>query len=196
VITSVTRIARLLTIAAGFALLATAILVSVEVIVRRVFSISFNAGSELSSYVLGIVASWGLSYTLLLRGHVRVDALVRHFPERIRSWIDLFTLLGLGIVALLLLTQGYVTFAASWSMNAHSMTPLQVPIWIPQGLWVLGLAFFVVVLAMLAVSAAAALVNGDYRKSRQLIGIQGVEDEAAEALADVRAITEAEGARK
>lgn len=195
-ITSVTRIARLLTIAAGFALLATAILVSVEVIVRRVFSISFNAGSELSSYVLGIVASWGLSYTLLLRGHVRVDALVRHFPERIRSWIDLFTLLGLGIVALLLLTQGYVTFAASWSMNAHSMTPLQVPIWIPQGLWVLGLAFFVVVLAMLAVSAAAALVNGDYRKSRQLIGIQGVEDEAAEALADVRAITEAEGARK
>ncbi|HVX98668.1 MAG TPA: TRAP transporter small permease subunit [Pseudorhodoplanes sp.] len=195
-IASVTRLARLVTVAAGFALLATAILVSVEVIVRRFFLISLNAGSEISSYVLGIVASWGLSYTLLLRGHVRVDALVRHFPERVRLWIDLFALLGLGLVAVLLLIQGFVTFLASWSMDAHSMTPLQIPIWIPQGLWVLGLAFFVFVLGMLAVFAGMALLRGDYRKSQQLIGIQGVEDEAAEALADVRAITEAEGARQ
>jgi hypothetical protein len=49
---------------------------------------------------------------------------------------------------------------------------------------------------MLAVFAGMALLRGDYRKSQQLIGIQGVEDEAAEALADVRAITEAEGARQ
>lgn len=195
-IASVTRIARLVAVVAGFTLLATAILVSVEVIVRRFFLISLNAGSELSSYVLGIVASWGLSYTLLLRGHVRVDALVRHFPERLRLWIDLFALLGLGLVATLLLIQGFVTFLASWSMDAHSMTPLQVPIWIPQGLWVLGLAFFVFVLGMLAVFAGMALLLGNYRKSQQLIGIQGVEDEAAEALADVRAITGAEGTRQ
>jgi TRAP-type mannitol/chloroaromatic compound transport system permease small subunit len=196
VIGPITRLAKSATIAAGFALLATAILVSVEVIVRRFFLISLNAGSEISSYVLGIVASWGLSYTLLLRGHVRVDALVRHFPERIRSWIDLFALLGLAVVAVLLLIQATVTFLASWSLNAHSMTPLQVPIWIPQGLWVLGLAFFVLVLAVLTVLSTMALLKGDDRTSRQLIGIQGVEDEAAEALADVRTITEAEGARK
>lgn len=191
-----TRVARLATVSAGFGLLATAVLVSVEVVVRRMFLISFNAGSELSSYVLGIVASWGLSYTLLLRGHVRVDALVRHFPERIRSWIDLFAILGLGVVAALLLIQGYTTFAASWALNAHSMTPLQVPLWIPQGLWVLGLAFFLVTLVAIAASATSALIRADYRRSRQLIGIQGVEDEAAEALADVRAITETEEARK
>ncbi len=187
----------MVTIAAGLALIAAAILVSVEVIVRRVFLLSFNAGSELSSYVLGIVASWGLAYTLLMRGHVRVDALVRHLPERLRSWIDVFALVGLGLVAILLLSQGFVTFMASWSLSARSMTPLQVPIWIPQGLWVLGLAFFALVLAILVISAITALLRGDHRRSRQLIGIQGVEDEAAEALADVRAITKSKkGPRK
>ncbi len=191
---AITRIARAMTITAGLALLGTAVLVSVEVVVRRFFMISFNAGSEISSYVLGIVASWGLAYTLLLRGHVRVDALVRLFPEKVRAWVDLLALIGLGLVGLLLLSQAFVTFQASLSMNAHSMTPLQVPLWIPQGLWVTGLAFFVVVLGILAVQATGALLKGDYRKSRQLIGIQGVEDEAAEALADVRAIIAAPNA--
>jgi TRAP-type mannitol/chloroaromatic compound transport system permease small subunit len=182
-----------MTVVAGLALLAAAFLVSAEVIVRRVFLVSFNVGSELSSYVLGIVASWGLAYTLLMRGHVRVDALVRHFPEKLRGWVDLIALIGLGVVGLLLFTQATVTFLASWSMNAHSMTPLRVPLWAPQGLWIIGLGFFVVVLAILAVRASIALLTGDYRQSRQLIGVQGVEDEAAEALADVRAITESEG---
>lgn len=186
------RLSRSLTIVAGFALLGSAFLVSLEVILRRVFLVSLNAGSELSSYVLGIVASWGLAYTLLMRGHVRVDALVRNFPEKVRGWFDLLALLGLGAVGLLLFTQATVTFLASWSMNAHSMTPLRVPIWIPQGLWIAGLGFFVIVLAILSVRAGIALLQGDYRQSRQLIGVQGVEDEAAEALADVRAITESE----
>ncbi len=187
---AIARIARVMTIVAGSALLATAILVSVEVITRRLFSISFNAGSELSSYVLGIVASWGLAHTLLLRGHVRVDAAIRLFPERIRAWADLVALIGLGAVGLLILTQAWVTFAASWSMNAHSMTPLRVPLWIPQFLWVAGLAYFVFVLVWLGIRAAAALFRSDFRRSRQLIGIQGVEEEAAEALAEVRAIVQ------
>lgn len=190
------RISRSLTVVAGLALLGAAFLVTAEVILRRLFLVSLNAGSELSSYVLGIVASWGLAYTLLMRGHVRVDALVRNFPEKIRGWFDLLALLGLGAVGLLLFTQATVTFLASWSMNAHSMTPLRVPIWIPQGLWILGLGFFVVVLAVLTVQAGLALLRGDYRQSRQLIGVQGVEDEAAEALADVRAITANEGNKK
>lgn len=178
------RVSRLLVILAGAGLLASAFLVSAEVILRHTLLFSTNAGSELSSYMLGIAASWGFAYTLLMRSHVRVDALVRLLPSRVTGWIDLMALLGLGVVALILLVQAFHTLQASWSLNAHSMTPLQVPLWIPQALWVGGLGFFVVVIGVLAVKSLRMLASGDYAGAARLIGVQGVQAEADEILAE------------
>ena len=72
------------------------------------------------------------------------------------------------------------------------MTPLALPLWIPQALWVFGLAFFLLVVIALFVSALRLLIAGEFRGSRRLVGIQDVEAEAAEALADVRMMTERE----
>ena len=189
---AVSRMARWLTILAGAGLLAAAFLVSAEVILRQAFLVSSNAGSELSSYMLGIAATWGLAYTLLMRSHVRVDALTRHFPARLAGWIDLVAILGLGAVALLLLLFGAETLLASWSMNSHSMTPLRVPLWAPQALWVAGLVFFVVTIATLAVAAARALTRGEFARAARLIGVQGAQEEAAEILVETGAAPQGE----
>jgi TRAP-type mannitol/chloroaromatic compound transport system permease small subunit len=180
------RLAQIMAVIAGAGLIATAFLVSAEVVLRKLFAVSLNAGAELSSYMLGIASTWGFGYTLLLRGHVRVDALVRLLPLGLVAWIDLLALSGLGAAALIVLWQGWGTLAASWSLNSHSMTPLVVPLWIPQGLWVAGLAFFLVVILALAVRAIRLLIAGRFREARQLIGTPEIEEEAVEAIAEAR----------
>jgi TRAP-type C4-dicarboxylate transport system permease small subunit len=180
------RVAQIMAWFAGGALIAAAFLVSLEVALRKLFLIGLNAGTEISSYVLAIAASWGFGFTLLARGHVRVDALIRLLPLRLVAWTDLLALAGLGIVAAMFLWYSWVTLAQSWALNARSMTPLGVPLWIPQGLWVAGLLFFTFVVIVLFTRATGLLFAGRYAQSRRLIGTPEAEEEAAEAIAEVR----------
>jgi TRAP-type C4-dicarboxylate transport system permease small subunit len=163
---------------AGAALIATAFLVSLEVVLRRVFLIGLNLGTEISSYVLAIVASWGFAYALLQRAHVRVDALIRLVPGRIAAWSDPLALACLTGFAGLLLWYGYASLAESWDLNARAMTPLGTKLWIPQSFWVGGLAIFFISCLVLLARSLILLAQGRNRESRALIGTISVEEES------------------
>lgn len=182
-IESLRKVSRWMAWTAGTALIATAMLVSVEVVLRKVFLVGLSMATELSSYTLAIVASWGFAFTLLQRGHVRVDALVRLLPTRSAAWSDCLALAGLLGFAAALTWYGFATLAESWSMNARAMTPLGTRLWLPQGLWVLGLMFFTLTAAALLVRALVLLGRGATAESRALIGTSSVEEES---LAEVR----------
>ncbi len=169
---------------AGGALILIACLVATEVIVRRLFGISFNLGSELSTYVLAIVASWGFGFALLARAHVRVDALLRLLPQRALPLFDLLTLAALSLFAGLLLWYGWGTLAESWRLNARSNTELGVYLWIPQFFWVLGLAAFALIAACMFIASCIALLQGRPEQITGLIGTQSVDEEIAEVLAE------------
>lgn len=181
---SLHRLAQVMAWAAGLALIATAAVVSVEVILRKVFGISINLGSELSTYVLAVCASWGFGFALLARTHVRVDALVRLLPMRLSAWLDLLAMIGLTVFVGFLAWHAWGTFLESWNLNARSMTPLAVRIWIPQALWVFGLAVFLVIACVLIVRALGLLVRGRMLESRRLIGTS-LEDELLSEVEDI-----------
>lgn len=181
------RLSQWMVWAAGLALVATAIAVSAEVLVRKVFGLSINVGSELSSYVLAVCASWGFTFALFARSHVRVDALLRLLPPKLGAWLDLLALLGLTLFVGFLTWFGWGTFAESWQMNARSMTPLAVPIWIPQGLWVGGLLVFLLAALVLGALSLRSLVRGRYAESRRLIGVS-LEDELMSEVEDIIAM--------
>ncbi|WP_372825320.1 TRAP transporter small permease subunit [Polaromonas sp.] len=57
------------------------------------------------------------AYTLLVKEHVRIDALSQHFSERTRAWVDLLAFIALVIpVCLLLVFLGseFSTGPGSW----------------------------------------------------------------------------------
>ena len=171
------RASHVMTWIVGAALIATAGLVAVEVVLRKVFLIGLSMGTEISSYVLAVVSSWGFAFALFNRAHVRVDALVRLLPLRGAAWADVLALAGLTGFAAALTFHGYVALAESWLMDARAMTPLATRLWIPQGLWVLGLIFFTVSAAALLGRALYLLVRGHAAATRELIGTASMEDE-------------------
>jgi hypothetical protein len=80
----------------------------------------------------------------------------------------------------------------SWDMGAASNSLLGVPLWIPQGLWVVGFAWMCLVLALMLVRVSAALVTGDIAAVKDLCGVRTVEEEASDEAESGARIVESE----
>jgi TRAP-type mannitol/chloroaromatic compound transport system permease small subunit len=167
----------------GILMLAAAFLVSAEVLLRKLLLISLGGADELSGYAFAIGTAWALSFTLLRRAHVRVDALYGVLPQRLRAVLDIAALVSLAVFASLLAWHAAAMCETSWAFEARATTPLQTPLWIPQGLWVLGLALFVLVTAALLLRTALALLGGDLARVQALAGARTIEEDAADEAA-------------
>jgi hypothetical protein len=73
----------------------------------------------------------------------------------------------------------------SWQSESHSLSEIQMPLILPQGLWVLGLAFFVAVTVLLLVRGLYAFATGDLDRLFALIGSKSAVAEAQEEVINV-----------
>ena len=78
-------VARRMVWVGGALLLAAAITVSVDVIVRKLFNLSLGGADELSGYAFAIGVAWALPFALLQRANIRIDALYGKLPARIAA---------------------------------------------------------------------------------------------------------------
>jgi TRAP-type C4-dicarboxylate transport system permease small subunit len=170
----------------GGALILVSCLVTLEVVLREVFLIGLSAATEISAYVLAASTAWAYAYTLLERNHVRVDAVIRLLPPRLLVWMDVLAMVALSWFAGTLLWHGWGVVGMSLETSAHAMTPLSTPLWIPQGLWVFGIAFFFATCLILLLRALQLVAAGEIRAASDLVGTFAREQEGideAEAAA-------------
>jgi len=168
----------------GVLLLLAALLVSIEILGRKFWSLPFSVGTELSTYALAVGASWSFAQALLQRAHVRIDVLRNLLPPAVRTALDIVALASLATFALLLSWHVWQTVATSWSLGASENTPLATPLVVPQLLWFWGMAWFAAVAFVETIRACAALVHGDMTTLNRIAAPLGVEDEIDEALSD------------
>jgi len=178
----------------GALLLAAAFTVSVDVIARKLFTVSLGGADELSGYAFAIGTTWAFAFALLRRANVRVDALYQHLPLAACALLDLLGLVALGAFASVLAWYGWDVLATSWNLSAKSNSALKVPLWIPQALWFAGLALFVATLLLLFARALGALARGDWSTLHGLLAARSAEEEAEEEAAYARGLEGGEGA--
>jgi TRAP-type mannitol/chloroaromatic compound transport system permease small subunit len=166
----------------GLIVAAAAFLISVDVIVRKLFSVTLGGASEVSGYVLAVSTSWALALALLDRAHVRIDTLYELLPVRLCAVLDVAGLLAFMLFAGMVTWQGWILFAQSFELGSRSLTPLETPLAIPQFLWVIGFAFFFAVMLLLLARALAALATGRVGEVRRLLGSRTAQQELDEAL--------------
>ena len=160
-----------------------ALLVSVDVLARKLFTVSLGGADELSGYAFAIGTAWAFAFTLLRRSNVRVDALYQHLPGKLRAFLDILALLALGVLAAYLTYYAFAVFQTSWNFKAQSNSALKVSLWIPQGLWFLGLLLFVVTLVLLLLRAGVALIEGDWPAIHALLAARSIEEDAQDEAA-------------
>lgn len=172
-------IARPLARLGGLLVLAAAFLVAAEVLLRGLLRWSLGGADELSGYAVAIATSFGLSFVVLERGHVRVDALYRWLPLRLVAALDLLALLVLTGFLLLLAQRAGLVLKDTLAFGSRATTPLATPLWIPQSLWLAGFALHLFVALPLLLRAAFAFVSGDLASVRRLAGVRSAAEEAA-----------------
>lgn len=175
--------ARCAVLASGALTIASVLLISYDVIVRKLFGITIGGSDELSSYAFAISTSWSLAYGVLQRANVRVDVLYQHLPVRVSALLDWLSLVCMGIFIGYLTFYAYDVVAQSWIYGSRANTPLGTPLALPQGLWFGGLVFMCLILALMLIRSSVALVTGDLETVKLVAGMRSTKEEAEEEAA-------------
>ncbi len=181
----VTRVAgpvvRVASIMCGWWLLGYCFLVVVDIIGRARFGLSLQGTDEIGGYTLAVMSAFGFAQTLLTRRHTRIELLIQALPRIPAAALNLLAALVIAGVAVFLFERGWSVLDESLEFMAVSNSPLQIPLWIPQGLWVLGLGLFAGIAIALAVQAVVILLRNPARFNA-LYGPPTIAEEIEESL--------------
>lgn len=179
----------------GLLLFLTSVMIAVEVILRKVFTVSMGGADEISSYALAISCAWAFGFALLRKAHIRIDIFYTRLPERLQSLLDVLSMVVFLIYQVPLVYFAWLVVKTSIVRHSAANTPLQTPLWIPQGLWFSGLLFFLVTTLVLLAASLVRLCKGDVSGSRRLIGPSSLEDEIKEECSSLPIRTTVGGPR-
>jgi TRAP-type C4-dicarboxylate transport system permease small subunit len=172
-------------VAGGLIVLATAI-ITVEVILRKLFSLSIGGADELSGYCFAIACVLAWVYCAIERANISIDALHARLPLKARALLDFLGLALLFAVAGVLVATAYSVVADSARNGARSLTPLATPLVIPQSIWFVGLIILFLVLGLMLLRCFAALARGEWRRVAEIAGVATTEEMITEEIASAR----------
>jgi TRAP-type C4-dicarboxylate transport system permease small subunit len=175
--TGISWIARAFAWIGGAMIMLAALIVSTEVISRKLLALPFSGSDEVGAYLFAIGTSWSMAFVLVTRGHVRIDALYGSFSPFARAVLDLVALTGLAILVIALTDRSWELVSDNLSGWNRSNTPLRVPLPYPQLPWFFGFMLFLSALAIAYVRALTALLRGDYAKVAATVGVPSQDEE-------------------
>jgi TRAP-type C4-dicarboxylate transport system permease small subunit len=141
---AVFQLSRLAAWAAGLVLVAMTAHIMYEIVLRVVFSTSTFILDEIVGYGVAACTFLALGYALEVGGLIRVNLLLKALGDgglarrAVEAAAILLTLAVIGFQV------GYFwkSVARNWDRGAVSETVAEVPLWIPEGVMMVGLAVF------------------------------------------------------
>jgi len=181
------RISRYLAwLSGGILLVGCAGSITVDVVLRYFLNRTVVESFEISGYAFAAAVALGMAYTISCKSNIRIDLLANRLPLLPRVILDLVAHLAILAVAATIAWYALQTWLQSLKLDAKSITILQVPLILPQGIWLLGLLWFALFAAMVAWSAARRLLRGDLAGVQALIGPATLQEEIEQAGASAK----------
>lgn len=169
VLAGLRRLNRIVALLVGAGLLACAAFVLLDITLRQLGT-SFGGTDEISGYAMAIATSWGMAYTLLELGHVRIDLIRARLAAKGRAVMDLFALLALTLTVTLIAWKCWPVVATSLANDSRANTPLETPLPLVQIPWFAGWVWFALMAWVTLLAAAALVLRGQLAESERAIG--------------------------
>ena len=152
-----------------YVLLITALLVSIDVIIRKVFGIAFVGVDELAGYALALATSWSLSFAFFQGSHIRVNVIHMNLRVALKAWLDVLAVFAIAALIGILAWQVWVVLFDSWTFDAVSNTPLRIPLWIPQTLYLFGVVVFLLSSVVVFLESLLLVLRRDFETAIELV---------------------------
>ncbi len=140
-------------------------LVTVDVILRRLFNAPIIFADEVSGYLLALVTLLGVGYTLQEDAHIQVTMLTDPLSPRKKAFLRI-AICGIGLIytVILFLLTGQVAWE-SLEQNSFSPTPSQLPLFPFQVVMPIGCLFLLLQLIVETIRAVQSLSVRSDRKT-------------------------------
>ena len=170
----------------GALVLLAAVLIGIDVLMRKFLALSIGGADELAGYSLAIGTTWSLGAALLDRAHIRIDSLYVLFPQKLRLTLDLLALVLFTAFFALTLWHGLGVVGQSWTSESRSQSALETPTIIPQFLWIAGLVAFIGIAIVIIVQSLRLAMAGDLNGMARLISTRSAEEEVEDEIRDLK----------
>ena len=180
------RLVNSCAIACGWACLGLGALTRYDIVARRLLGHSVQGVDEIGGYVLAVTAAVGFASALLHRMHTRIDLVLTRLPTGGQAFLNAVSSLALAGFAAFMAWKAVGTLLESLEFGSRASTPLQTPLWIPQGLWVFGITLFAVIATTMAAHAVWLLLRGKAAALNAAYGPPTLNEEIEESLAQTR----------
>lgn len=171
----------------GALILLAAVVIGIDVLMRKLLARSIGGADELAGYALAIGTVWALGAALLDRAHIRIDSLYVLFPTALRGALDLLGLaLFVGFFAMVA-WHGWGVVEQSWTAGSRSQSALETPTAIPQAIWMIGLGLFLITGLVLLAESLALILRGELQAAVRRIGTRSAEEEVEDEIRDIKA---------
>ena len=167
---------------AGWLFVVCAFFVTCDVLSRKFLGFSTHGTTEITGYMLAFGITWGLTQTLTMRAHIRVDMLVLRMPLGLRAHMHAVALLFLATMIFFCAWRGWAVVFESWEFGARDTSALSIPLIVPQGLWAFGLTVFFALSLVMLLEVVLLLALGQREAVDRMLRSRTVAEEAAEAL--------------
>ena len=166
----------------GALVLAAALLIGVDVTLRKLFNASIGGADELAGYALALGTAWSLGAALLDRAHIRIDSLYILFPRWLRLALD-FAGIALFIAFFgLVAWHGWSVVQQSWVSASRSQSAIATPTVIPQSIWLIGLVVFFLIGVALLVQAVWLIGSGRTAEAERAVSTRSAAEEVQEEI--------------
>jgi TRAP-type C4-dicarboxylate transport system permease small subunit len=146
----------------GAAYLALSFYITYDVLARKFGWPYSGVTDDMSSYGMAFAAAWAMAHALVIGGHIRIDLVLPYLSRRVRDLFDFAALVTLALFAAMIAYYSWELASQSYDFDARSVSILQAPLMIPQGLMALGFVWFTVQTVVTIVCSTVRLIyTGD-----------------------------------
>lgn len=168
------RAARYAAMAGGFGIIFIAIIVTIDVFLRKFMGMTLGGATEIAGFIFAAGTALSYPYVLFDRANIRIDVAYSRVTTRARAFLDLLGML-LVLYFVSMLTRSVVTlWLGSWEGNARSVGVINISLWFPQFFWMLGYLLFLATALLLTFYAIVGLIRGDWAQVNKVIGVPSV----------------------
>ncbi|WP_187431232.1 hypothetical protein ROLI_028080 [Roseobacter fucihabitans] len=163
------RLNKGIALCVGAGLLICAAFVLTDIIMRR-FGTSLGGTEEIAGYAMALATSWGMSYTLLEMGHVRIDILRSRAGGFKRALFDVFSMIVMSGVIITIAIKAWPVLERSIKNDSTANTPLETPlVWVHLP-WFAGWVWFALMSTLVTLAALSLLLKGRHGETEGFVG--------------------------